>query len=45
MPASTLRQADRIHVMRAGRVVQEGSLAEPVESEGVVRTLARRQVI
>ena len=41
---STLRQADRIYVMRAGRVVQEGSYAELVETEGVFRNLVRRQM-
>ena len=41
---STLRQADRIYVMQAGKVVQEGSFAELVETEGVFRTLVRRQL-
>ncbi|MDE0051842.1 MAG: ATP-binding cassette domain-containing protein [Rhodospirillales bacterium] len=41
---STLRQADRIYVMRAGRVVQEGSFADLLESEGVFRNLVRRQM-
>jgi len=41
---STLRQADRIYVMQAGRVVQEGSYAELMEHEGVFRNLVRRQV-
>ena len=41
---STLRQADRIYVMQAGKVVQEGSFAELVATEGVFRTLALRQL-
>ena len=41
---STLEQADRIYVMQAGKVVQEGSFAELMEVEGVFRELVRRQV-
>ena len=41
---STLRQADRIYVMQAGRVVQEGTYADLVETEGVFRNLVRRQL-
>ena len=41
---STLRQADRIYVMQAGRVVEEGSYAELVEREGVFQNLVRRQL-
>ncbi len=41
---STLQQADRIYVMRAGRVVQSGSFEESVAAEGVFRTLVRRQI-
>ncbi len=41
---STLRQADRIYVMQAGRVVQEGAYEELVESAGIFRTLVRRQL-
>ena len=41
---STLQQADRIYVMRAGRVVQSGSFEELVAAEGVFRTLVRRQI-
>ena len=40
----TLRQADRIYVMQAGRVAQEGTYAELVETEGVFRNLVRRQM-
>ena len=42
---STLRQADRIYVMQAGRVVQEGAYADLVEREGVFRNLVRRQLV
>ena len=41
----TLRQADRIYVMQAGRVAQEGTYAELVETEGVFRNLVRRQMV
>lgn len=40
---STLRQADRIYVMSAGRVVQQGSFAELAATEGVFQDLVRRQ--
>ena len=41
---STLKQADRIYVLRAGRVVQSGSFNELMEVDGVFRDLVRRQV-
>ena len=41
---STLRFADRIFVMQAGRVVQEGSFEELVAVEGVFQGLVRRQM-
>ena len=41
---STLRQADRIYVMRSGKVVQEGTFSELAAAEGVFRDLVRRQV-
>ncbi len=41
---STLRQADRIYVMRAGKVVQSGSFEELTEIGGVFRELVRRQM-
>jgi len=41
---STLRQADHIYVMRAGKVVQEGSFEELSAAEGVFRDLVRRQM-
>ena len=42
---STLRQADRIYVMRSGKVVQEGSFTELVATEGVFKDLVRRQMV
>ena len=41
---STLEQADRIYVMKAGRVVQSGSFNELMEVDGVFKELVRRQV-
>ena len=41
---STLRHADRIYVMRSGKVVQEGTFAELSGTEGVFRDLVRRQM-
>ena len=41
---STLRQADRIYVMRAGKVAESGSFADLVQSDGVFRDLVRRQI-
>ena len=41
---STLRQADRIYVMQAGKVVQEGKFTELVATEGVFRDLVSRQM-
>ncbi len=41
---STLREADRIYVMRAGKVVQEGSYAVLVATEGPFQDLVRRQL-
>ena len=40
---STLRQADRIYVLDAGKVVQEGTFAELTMVEGVFRDLVRHQ--
>ena len=40
---STLRQVDRIYVMQAGRIVQEGTYAELAGTDGVFRDLVRRQ--
>ena len=41
---STLREADRIYVMRAGRVVQEGSFERLAATDGVFQDLIRRQM-
>ena len=41
---STLRQADRIYVMKAGKVVQEGKFTELVATKGVFRDLVSRQL-
>ena len=41
---STLEQADRIYVLKAGRVVQSGSFDELKETDGVFRELIRRQI-
>ena len=40
---STLRKADRIYVLQAGRIVQEGNYAELASVDGVFRDLVRRQ--
>ncbi|MCY4190672.1 MAG: hypothetical protein OXD42_04995, partial [Rhodospirillaceae bacterium] len=42
---STLRQADRVYVMRAGRVVQSGTFKELAKADGDFRELISRQVI
>ena len=42
---STLRHADRIYVMRSGKVVQQGSFTELVKTEGVFQDLIHRQII
>ncbi len=41
---STLEKADRIYVLQAGRVVQDGSFSELMEVDGVFRELVRRQI-
>ena len=41
---STIRRAERIYVMEAGRVVQQGTFDELYEAEGPFRGLVRRQV-
>ena len=41
---STLRHADRIYVMQAGRVVEEGDFAALMGIEGVFHNLVRRQL-
>ena len=41
---STLRQADRIYVLRSGKVVQEGTYEELASVEGDFQDLVRRQM-
>ena len=41
---STIRQADRIYVLRAGRVIQEGGFDDLVSQDGVFRDMASRQM-
>ena len=41
---STLEQADRIYVMKSGKVVQSGSFKDLMEVDGVFRELIRRQI-
>ena len=41
---TTIRDADRIYVMDAGRVVQTGTYDELMEAEGTFRNLAMRQL-
>lgn len=41
---STIQNADRIYVIQAGRIVQQGSFAELMAEPGVFRELAERQI-
>ena len=41
---STLEQADRIYVLKGGKVVQNGSFEELREMDGVFKELIRRQI-
>ena len=41
---STLRQADRIYVMREGKIVQEGCFADLAETPGAFQDLMSRQL-
>lgn len=41
---STIAAADRIYVLDAGRVVEEGAYVELMEQDGVFAALARRQI-
>ena len=41
---STIRKADRIYVFDQGRVAQQGAFAQLIETPGVFRDLARRQL-
>lgn len=42
---NTIRNADRIYVLEAGRIVQQGTFAELVNQEGLFAKLAARQMI
>ncbi|MGB0839867.1 MAG: ATP-binding cassette domain-containing protein, partial [Chitinophagales bacterium] len=42
---STIMNADRIYVMEAGRVVQQGTYEELLQTEGVFKELAERQLV
>ena len=42
---STVQNADRIHVMKAGRIVESGRYDSLMERDGVFAALARRQVV
>ncbi len=42
---STLEKADRIYVMKSGKVVQNGSFKELMEVDGVFKELVKRQTI
>jgi NHLM bacteriocin system ABC transporter ATP-binding protein len=41
---STIQNADRIYVIQAGQIVQQGSFAELMAEPGVFRELAERQI-
>ena len=41
---STILKADRIYVLEAGRVIQEGTYDELMNLEGAFRNLVRRQM-
>lgn len=41
---STIRRADRIYVMKGGRIVQQGNYDELYETQGTFRELVRRQM-
>ncbi len=41
---STLEQADRIYVLKAGKIVQSGSFNELKETDGIFKELIRRQI-
>jgi ABC-type multidrug transport system fused ATPase/permease subunit len=41
---STIISADRIYVLKAGRIVQSGTYEELMEREGPFRDLAARQI-
>ncbi len=39
-----IRRADRIYVIREGRVARQGTFAELLDEEGMFRDLARRRM-
>ena len=41
---STLREADRIYVLKAGQVTQHGTFEELAAVDGLFRNLVRRQM-
>ncbi|MCY4122359.1 MAG: ATP-binding cassette domain-containing protein, partial [Acidobacteria bacterium] len=41
---STIRNADRIYVLDEGRVAQQGTFAQLIETPGIFRDLANRQM-
>ena len=41
---STIRNADRVYVLDEGRVAQEGTFSELIETPGIFRDLANRQL-
>ena len=41
---STIRKADRVYVLDAGRVAQQGTFAQLIETPGIFRDLANRQM-
>ena len=42
---STIRPANRIYVLSAGRIIQQGGFDELFEQEGVFREMMRRQIV
>ena len=42
---STIRHANRIYVLSAGRIVQQGGFDELLEQEGLFREMMRRQMV
>jgi hypothetical protein len=44
-PLSTIINADRIYVLRDGRMVQSGTYNELMQQKGLVADLAKRQMV